>query len=74
VPPIAPIRLGKQPVDPVGRQAGSELLTSNIIKPEPSDVETGSRWDFAAIQQRQIALFKQHHPRRRRRGSRKASS
>src|SRR5918994_3947826 len=43
-------------------EQGLNLLTSNIIKPEPSDLETDGRWDFAAIQQRQIALFKEHHP------------
>lgn len=41
---------------------GLNLLTSNITKPAPSDLETDGRWDFAAIQQRQIALFKRHHP------------
>ncbi|MDD7963991.1 LLM class flavin-dependent oxidoreductase [Actinomycetospora lemnae] len=43
-------------------EQGLNLLTSNIIKPEQSDLETDGRWDFAAIQQRQIALFKAHHP------------
>ena len=43
-------------------EQGLNLLTSNILKPQPSDLETDGRWDFAAIQQRQIALFKQHHP------------
>jgi len=43
-------------------EQGLNLLTSNILKPEPSDLETDGRWNFAAIQQRQIALFKQHHP------------
>jgi alkanesulfonate monooxygenase SsuD/methylene tetrahydromethanopterin reductase-like flavin-dependent oxidoreductase (luciferase family) len=43
-------------------EQGLNLLTSNILKPESSDLETDGRWDFAAIQQRQIALFKQHHP------------
>jgi len=43
-------------------EQGLNLLTSNILKPEPSDLERDGRWDFAAIQQRQIALFKQHHP------------
>src|SRR6476646_9842149 len=43
-------------------EQGLNLLTSNILKPAPSDLETDGRWDFAAIQQRQIALFKQHHP------------
>ncbi len=38
-------------------EQGLNLLTSNIIKPEPSDLETDGRWDFAAIQQRQIALW-----------------
>jgi len=43
-------------------EQGLNLLTSNIIKPEDSDHETDGRWDFAAIQQRQIALFRAHHP------------
>ncbi|GAA3231563.1 LLM class flavin-dependent oxidoreductase [Pseudonocardia petroleophila] len=43
-------------------EQGLNLLTSNITKPEPSDLEADGRWDFAAIQQRQIRLFKQHHP------------
>ena len=43
-------------------EQGLNLLTSNIIKPEDSDLETDGKWDFAAIQQRQIALFKAHHP------------
>ena len=43
-------------------EQGLNLLTSNIIKPDRSDHDTDGGWDFAAIQQRQIALFKQHHP------------
>jgi alkanesulfonate monooxygenase SsuD/methylene tetrahydromethanopterin reductase-like flavin-dependent oxidoreductase (luciferase family) len=43
-------------------EQGLNLLTSNIIKPEDGDLERDGRWDFAAIQQRQIALFKAHHP------------
>ena len=43
-------------------EQGLNLLVSNILKPEPSDLETDGRWHFAAIQQRQIALFRQHHP------------
>jgi alkanesulfonate monooxygenase SsuD/methylene tetrahydromethanopterin reductase-like flavin-dependent oxidoreductase (luciferase family) len=43
-------------------EQGLNLLTSNILKPEPSDLEVDGRWNFGAIQQRQIALFKQHHP------------
>ncbi|MDD7941373.1 LLM class flavin-dependent oxidoreductase [Actinomycetospora lutea] len=43
-------------------EQGLNLLTSNIIKPEDSDLERDGRWDFAAIQQRQIALFRAHHP------------
>ena len=43
-------------------EQGLNLLTSNILKPDESDLERDGRWDFAAIQQRQIALFKAHHP------------
>lgn len=43
-------------------EQGLNLLTSNILMPQPSDLEIDGRWDFAAIQQRQIALFTQHHP------------
>ncbi|GAA4905827.1 alkanesulfonate monooxygenase SsuD/methylene tetrahydromethanopterin reductase-like flavin-dependent oxidoreductase (luciferase family) [Actinomycetospora succinea] len=42
-------------------EQGLNLLTSNIIKPEDGDLEQDGKWDFAAIQQRQIALFKAHH-------------
>jgi alkanesulfonate monooxygenase SsuD/methylene tetrahydromethanopterin reductase-like flavin-dependent oxidoreductase (luciferase family) len=42
-------------------EQGLNLLTSNILKPEQADFEIDGRWDFAAIQQRQIALFRQHH-------------
>ena len=43
-------------------EQGLNLLTSNILKPEPADLERDGRWDFAAIQARQIALFRAHHP------------
>lgn len=43
-------------------EQGLNLLTSNIIKPDDTDLERDGRWDFAAIQQRQIALFRAHHP------------
>ena len=43
-------------------EQGLNLMTSNILKPEQSDLEADGRWDFAAIQQRQISLFRRHHP------------
>jgi alkanesulfonate monooxygenase SsuD/methylene tetrahydromethanopterin reductase-like flavin-dependent oxidoreductase (luciferase family) len=43
-------------------EQGLNLMSSNILKPEQSDLEADGRWDFAAIQQRQIALFRRHHP------------
>ena len=45
-------------------EQGLNLLTSNIIKPEPSDLETDGRWDFAAIQQsqRKVGLARSRRP------------
>ncbi len=41
---------------------GLHLLTSSVVKPEPGDHDADGGWDFAAIQQRQIAAYRAAHP------------
>lgn len=43
-------------------EQGLNLLTSSVVKPEPTDERPDGTWDFAGIQAEQIRAFRAGHP------------